>query len=353
MGKTKVRPKSWKEKSASSNEDDWRLAFIGFEWCCEWISYWLSRWAFLEVLEYLGKLSLLVALVVWVYPGCQERKQAAENSKQAAADARKSRHYVAWQTINSALGKPGNAGRVDALQDLNQDGIQLDGISLSGNVVLVGPLNLTNASMTHADFSDGTYEKVNFSRANLYSSKWSNVLCDGCNFQGASFWAATISHSTFIWCDFGCAEESGKQLNAVFQTQFTGERTEFRVCNFVGAAFPMNDWNSVFFFACNLAYADLSDIFIANNTNETLFCCNLFGATASPEVIKWVSHQRVAFTNIVSLEQWKDRSRNGKLPFQAGGLEFMRWASNQFAIYNKTNNPQGWLDWSRINLKPN
>jgi len=347
MRKEKQKPKSWQETSTSFKEDDWKLAFVGFEWCCEWVSYWLSRWAFLQVLEYLGKLTILISLILWIYPGFQERKQAAESAKQAAADARISRHYVAWQTINSALGKPGNGGRADALQDLSQDGIPLDGISLAGGAVLIGPLNASKASMTYADFSDGTYEKINFSSASFDFSKWNNTLSENCSFRGASFWAATFNHSTFVWCDFS---------NALFQTQFTGDRSEFRVCNFAGAEFPMCFLNSVEFFGCNLAYADLTHAFIGvngyTNTADTFFCCNLYGAIASPDTIRFVSHQLVTFTNVVSLEQWKHCSTNGvAMRYQKGGPEFMNWASNQFAIYNKTNDPQAWLNWRRANLE--
>lgn len=42
------------------------------------------------------------------------------------APARKKQtHYQAWQIINSAKGHSTNAGRNDALQDLNQDGVSL------------------------------------------------------------------------------------------------------------------------------------------------------------------------------------------------------------------------------------
>lgn len=346
MRKEKQRPKSWKETSSSIKKGCWRWAWIGLEWLCEWASYGLSRWAFLDVLEYVGKLGILIAIVAYFYPGCSERKQAIDSAKQAAADARKSRHYVAWQTINSALGKPGNGGRNDALQDLNQDGVPMDGISLSGHVVLVGPLNLTNASMTHADFSDGTYESVNFSSANLDFSTWSNTLSENCIFHRASFWAATFSHSTFVWCDFS---------NSLFQTQFTRETSEFRVCNFTGAEFPLNIFNSVHFFACNLAYSDLTPVFIGvngfTNTADTFFCCNLYGASASPDVIKFARHELVVFTNIVTLQKWNYCLTNRTLLFRRGGPEFMDWASNQFSIYNKTNDPQAWLNWSRENLQ--
>lgn len=348
MSEKRQRPKSWKAASATFKEARWRKSFLVIEWCCEWISYWLSHWALLEVLEYLGKLSLLVALIVWIY-GCNDRKQAAESAKQEAADARKSRHYVAWQTINSAVGKPGNAGRADALQDLNRDKIQLDGISLTGGMVLVGPLLLTNASMTRADFSGGTFEQVNFSRAILDFSKWENVRCKNCSFQEASLWAATIKGSTFVWCDFGFVEGAKNTNGALFLTQFTGDRTEFTVCNFAGAEFPMNDWSSAYFPWCNLAFADISNVH--GTTNDTLFCCNLFGATASPDTIVWAQNQLVTFTNVVTLEKWKGCATNGLIPYERGGPEFMKWASNQFAIYHKTNDPQAWLDWRRVNLQ--
>src|ERR1039458_8574365 len=80
---------------------DLKLPLIWFEWCCGWASYWLGQWAFLEVLEYVGKLGILLAVITWFYPGCQERKSAVD-------DSTKSRHYIAWQTLNSAVGKPGN-----------------------------------------------------------------------------------------------------------------------------------------------------------------------------------------------------------------------------------------------------
>jgi uncharacterized protein YjbI with pentapeptide repeats len=347
MRTEKQKPKSWQETSASFEKDDWKIPFAVFEWGCKWIAYWLSRRSWVEVLEYIGKMGILFAAIAYIYPGCEQRKQATENAKQAAADARISRHYVAWQTINSALGKPGNGGRADALQDLSQDGIPMDGISLSGGVVLIGPLNVSNASMTHADFSDGTYENINFSHSTFDFSKWNKTLSEDCCFQRASFWATTFNNSTFVWCDFS---------NALFQTQFTGDRSEFRICNFAGAAFPMNWFNSVHFMACNFAYADLTYTSVGvngyTNTLDTLWCCNLFGATASPDFIKFASHELVTFTNIVSLEEWKHSVTNGAvMVYQRGGPEFMNWASNAFSIYNKTNNPQAWLNWRHANLE--
>jgi uncharacterized protein YjbI with pentapeptide repeats len=348
MRKEKQRPKSWKEESAPFPEDDWRRTFVGFNWCCQWISYELSRWAFLEVLEYLGKLTILISLILWIYPGFEQRRQAVESAKQAAADARKSRHYVAWQTINSAVGKPGNAGRVDALQDLNSDGVQLDGISLSGHAALAGPMDLTKASMTFADFSDGKYINVNFSLANLDFSTWSNAMCESCNFQGTSLWASKFSGSTFVWCDFGCPSNNITKGGALIQTQFQGNQTKFTICNFAGAALPMNIWTSAYFNTCNFAYADLSHILA--QPDGSMFCCNLFGAKASLDFVKWAKTQLTAFTNIVSLPQWNYCVTNRGVVFQKGGDNFMNWASNQFIAVNGTNDSKMWLNWKKDNL---
>src|ERR1035441_38424 len=86
MGKETKPPESWAKKRASIKTHAWKLPLIWFEWCCGWASYWLGQWAFLEVLEYVGKLGILLAVITWFYPGCQERKSAVD-------DSTKSRHY--------------------------------------------------------------------------------------------------------------------------------------------------------------------------------------------------------------------------------------------------------------------
>jgi hypothetical protein len=349
MRTEKQRPKSWKETSASFKEDGWKLVFVGFEWLCECASYGLSRLAFLKVLEYLGKLTILISLILWIYPGWKERRQGTESAKQAAADARISRHYVAWQTINSAMGKPGNGGRADALHDLSQDGIPMDGISLAGHVVLLGPLNLANARMARADFSDAEFEKVSFEGAEFMMSKWDNAKSAYCDFRGASFWGVAFNSSSFSLCDFGYAGEGKTQRASDFLVNFQGGRSQFTMCNFAGAEIPLGIWNSVSFSWCNLAYAHLWHPFIG--TNVSIEFCNLYGATTmSPELIKWAFRQRVVFANIVTLEKWHYCVTN-RLEYKTGSPEFVEWASNQFNTYVVTNNPKAWLDWSRENLK--
>src|SRR2546425_6431596 len=89
------------------------LPFHAVEWFWQWSAHYLGRWAFLEVLEYLGTLSVLVAVVSYF---------AASGTRQ------KQKHYQAWQVVNTAQGKGGSGGRIEALQDLNRDGVHLVGL---------------------------------------------------------------------------------------------------------------------------------------------------------------------------------------------------------------------------------
>ena len=95
----------------------WALPFHALEWVFQWIAYYLSRWALLEVLEYLGSLSVLVAVIFYF----------AESG-----DRLKQKHYQAWQVINTAQGKGGSGGRIEALSELNEDGVPLVGVDVSG-----------------------------------------------------------------------------------------------------------------------------------------------------------------------------------------------------------------------------
>ena len=113
-------PGSWKERRTDVRDlvpgfkDPVHKLIVWLEWCCEWIAYWLSRWAFLNILGHVGRLGLLFAIYAYVTGG--DARQAQKNA-------------AAWQVINTA--KAGNAGRVDALEQLLADGVQLNGIDLS------------------------------------------------------------------------------------------------------------------------------------------------------------------------------------------------------------------------------
>src|SRR6202051_2310571 len=105
------------------------------EWACRWLVYWLSGWAFLEVLEYIGTLSIFFAVISYFAESGLRTKQ---------------RHYQAWQVINTAQGKGGCGGRIEALEELNKDEVPLVGLDVSD--AFLQRLNLDGADLDRANF---------------------------------------------------------------------------------------------------------------------------------------------------------------------------------------------------------
>jgi len=161
----RTRPVPWivRRQSATRN---WLIPFTALEWSLEWLAYALGNWTLLEVLEYLGSFSVLVAVIFYF----------AESG-----DRVKQRHYQAWQVINTAQGKGGNGGRIEALQELNADKVALVGVDVS-SAFLQG-LNLKNASLLRSDFSsadlrNSNLARVDFTLANLNSANLRGATLD-------------------------------------------------------------------------------------------------------------------------------------------------------------------------------
>lgn len=174
MGKAEKERESWQELRKKIKHK-WAMPFIFLEWNCERLSVLLKRWAFLEVLEHLGRLAILVAVVSYVM-GANERRMQVENQ-------RKAKHYQAWQVINTAQGQMNNAGRIDALQDLNKDMVSLIGVDIS-KAYLPG-LNLENADLRAANLAGANLNEANISGANLRYA----------NLAGADLWHANLAEA--------------------------------------------------------------------------------------------------------------------------------------------------------------
>src|SRR4051794_16719510 len=97
----RARPHPWNTHKEASRPQ-WALPFHALEWLFQWLAFGLSRWAFLEVLEYLGIFSVLIAVIFYF---------------SESGDRKKQQHYQAWQVINTAQGKGGSGGRIEALQE--------------------------------------------------------------------------------------------------------------------------------------------------------------------------------------------------------------------------------------------
>jgi hypothetical protein len=193
------RPASW-DSLTSRIQRRWLIPFIAFEWIWDWVAYLLSHWSFLEVLDYLGRFSILVAVVFYFSESGNRIKQ---------------RHYQAWQVINTAQGKGGSGGRIEALQELNADKVPLVGVDVS-SAFLQG-LKLEQANLLRADFSAADVRRsdlqfADFTNANLHSANFREGNLEKASFQSADMTDADLSGSNLAGAKLDDADISGADL---------------------------------------------------------------------------------------------------------------------------------------------
>jgi Pentapeptide repeats (8 copies) len=144
------------------------LPFIALEWVWEWVAYWLSGWAFLDVLEYVERLGILVAIIFYFAESGSRIKQ---------------RHYQAWQVINTAQGKGGSGGRIEALEELLHDKVSLIGLDVS-DAYLFG-VRLNKARLDRSNFHGVDARAGSFEKAKLEFSDFTSANVRGANFSKA------------------------------------------------------------------------------------------------------------------------------------------------------------------------
>jgi hypothetical protein len=181
-----IRPANW-NTLVSGLKHRWLLPFRAFEWLWEWVAYFLSRWSFLEVLEYLGRLSVLLGVIFYFSESGARIKQ---------------RHYQAWQVINTAQGKGGSGGRIEALQELNADKVPLVGVNAAGAFlqgVRLERANLLRADLSAADLRGSSFRLADLTYADLHDA----------NFRGSD-----LEHTVLTNADLANADLVGSNLAA-------------------------------------------------------------------------------------------------------------------------------------------
>jgi uncharacterized protein YjbI with pentapeptide repeats len=186
------RPEPWHLQRGALRHS-WLVPLLAIEWMFEWLAYALSRWAFLEVLEYLGSFSVLIAVIFYF---------------SESGDRVKQRHYQAWQVINTAQGKGGSSGRIEALQELDEDGVPLVGVDVSG--AFLQGIRLPRASLVRADLHAVDARNSDFQSANLDGAN----LNSG-NFRNGNLSGAHLQNSDLGEADFCSANLSGAILDGV------------------------------------------------------------------------------------------------------------------------------------------
>jgi hypothetical protein len=185
----------WAEYRARAGRR-WAVPFLGVEWCWEWAAHFLSNWAFLEVLKYLSSLGVLVAVILYF-------AESGERTRQ--------RHLQMWQVMNTAQGKGGSGGRIEALEELNHDRVPLVGVDVSGAFlrgVKLHKANLLRANLSAADARDGEFTEADLSFAEMRTGNFRNG-----KFERAILRDADAAEGDFSGADFAGADLSRANLS--------------------------------------------------------------------------------------------------------------------------------------------
>lgn len=185
----KERPAVWSEYRTRTQRS-WLVPFLALEWIWEWLAFALSNWTFLEVLDYLETFSVLVAVIFYFSESGARVKQ---------------RHYQAWQVVNTSQGKGGSGGRIEALQELNADRVDLVGVDVSG-AYLQG-IRLEKARLVRANFSAADAREAKLPSADLTDADLRSA-----NFRGGNLSQAILQGANFDESDLNGADFSGTDL---------------------------------------------------------------------------------------------------------------------------------------------
>jgi Pentapeptide repeats (8 copies) len=242
------RPEDWALHRARASAN-WMVPFFALEWVWQWLAYWLSGWAFIEVLEYIERLGILVAIIFYFAESGNRTKQ---------------RHYQAWQVINTAQGKGGSGGRIEALEELLHDKVSLIGL----------------------DVSDAYLFRIRLDRARLDRSNFHGVDARGGSFRQAKMEFADLTFTNVRGGDFDKADLKNADL----------KDADFKGANLTEADLQGTDFGRV-----DLRNADLSRAKWKGIRDIRL--ANIYGVRNAPDgLVDWAISQGAV--SMQSDEEW-------------------------------------------------
>ena len=197
------RPRPWREERQAISAA-WMLPFHGLNWALAWVSWALSHWTLLDVLDHFGRFTVLIAVIFYFVDSGNRIKQ---------------KHYQAWQVINTAQGKGGSGGRIEAMQELNADRVSLIGVD-AGGAFLSGirldhadlercdlhATDMRKASLEFAQISYGNLREANLREADLAGADLRFAELQDADLTQASLRGANLSNSDLSRADLRFAD---------------------------------------------------------------------------------------------------------------------------------------------------
>jgi len=300
-----------------------------------------------------------VAIAVWtfynVYLSTKAYLYDAENRT-------KQKQYQAWQVINTAQGKAGQGGRIQALQDLNEDGVPLDRIDLTD--AKLDSIQLPGARLAGAVLDNVSFVNANLRRAYLRETharrvNFDHAILDGVNLQSAWLVGASFAHAHVkkghMWLanlDSSVLMRTRFDRSALARASFRGaildlvdfpgaglssakfDSTECMGTNFAGA-----DLRFASLVACNLSVANFDSADLRYATLDSADLSGAFLAYANLDAANVrkvdLSGARLQHARLNGIRNWQSiRSIDGANLYGAvASAEFLQWAAKNGAVF--------------------
>lgn len=133
-------------------------------------------------------------------------------------------HQEAMELIlaSNAAGAINSLGRIDALENLNEAGIWLDGLDLQGSNL--DQIHLAYGRMQKANLANTSLNRANLSYINLMQANLTGADLTGANLQGANLTLANLSGANLTDADLTGANLTDTDLTDAILTQIQPNR---------------------------------------------------------------------------------------------------------------------------------
>lgn len=137
---------------------------------------------------------------------------------------KKQEHQEAMELIlaTNAAGAVNSLGRIDALENLNEDGIWLDGLNLEGSNL--DQINLAHGRMQKVTLANASLKGANLSYINLIQANLSGADLTAVNLQGANLTLANLSRANLTDANLMGANLTDTDLTDAILTRIQPDR---------------------------------------------------------------------------------------------------------------------------------
>lgn len=191
--------------------------FLKLELFWELVNEVISEWDFFKILDYLAKLSsisLIFGTIAFILeiPERAEQRQVELEQK----DIENIRNqYDAWQILTDPdlKDQASNGGRKQALENLNNQGIDLSGIIM--NKVILNEVFLKNARLRQAEFNEAILGFANLEASVLFEAHLKSANLHSANLSFADIEQSDLESATLLYANLRNIEFDNVNLKKV------------------------------------------------------------------------------------------------------------------------------------------